>query len=114
MKAQQIALSDNSIKSFNFDNIEFYCRNTVQMRKKRKLSIHGKAIAGIIIFTLLINIGMCLSGSVIFDRAVQKIYNERGYVVANIILKQIDHDKIAEYSGLPLEKVRELAGNKTA
>ena len=69
-----------------------------QMRKKRKLSIHGKAIAGIILFTLLINIGMCLSGSVVFDRAVQKIYNERGYVVANIILKQIDHDKIAEYS----------------
>lgn len=41
---------------------------------------------------------MCLSGSIIFDKVVQKMYNERGYVVAHIILKQLDHDKIAEYT----------------
>lgn len=44
------------------------------------------------------NILMCLSGSIIFDKVVQKMYNERGYVVAHIILKQLDHDKIAEYT----------------
>lgn len=66
--------------------------------KKKKFGIHAKALAGIIVFTLLINIAMCISGSFIFNRAVQKIYNERGYVVANIILNQIDHEKIAEYS----------------
>ena len=65
---------------------------------KKKFGIHVKALAGIIVFTLLVNIAMCISGSLIFDRAVQKIYNERGYVVANIILNQIDHEKIAEYS----------------
>ncbi|SFO01858.1 sigma-B regulation protein RsbU (phosphoserine phosphatase) [Pseudobutyrivibrio sp. UC1225] len=66
--------------------------------KIRKFGIHAKALAGIIIFTLLAIIAMCISGSLIFNRSVQKLYNERGYVVANIILKQIDHDKIAEYS----------------
>ena len=69
-----------------------------RLLKKRKIGIHGKALAGIIVFTLLVNIAMCISGSLIFDRSVQQIYNERGYVVANIILKQIDHDKIAEYA----------------
>lgn len=66
--------------------------------KKKKYGIHAKALAGIIVFTLLVNIAMCISGSLIFDRSVQKIYNEHGYVVANIILNQINHDKIAEYS----------------
>ncbi|SHI46303.1 PP2C family protein-serine/threonine phosphatase [Pseudobutyrivibrio xylanivorans] len=66
--------------------------------KKKKFGIHAKALAGIIVFTLLINIAMCISGSLVFDRSVQKIYNERGYVVANIILHHIDHDKIAEYT----------------
>lgn len=74
-----------------------------KLLRRRKLGIHGKAIAGIIVFTLLLNIGMCISGSLIFDRSVQKIYNERGYMVANIILKQIDHEKIAEYSKTWLE-----------
>ncbi|MBR5635354.1 MAG: hypothetical protein IKW81_00300, partial [Pseudobutyrivibrio sp.] len=66
--------------------------------KHRKIGIHGKALIGIIVFTLLLNVLMCFSGSVIFDKSVQKLYNERGYVVANIILKQLDHDKIAEYT----------------
>ncbi|WP_035800671.1 SpoIIE family protein phosphatase [Butyrivibrio sp. NC3005] len=66
--------------------------------KKHKWGINRKALAAIIVFTLLINASMCVCGSYIFDRVIQRIYNERGYVVANIILKQIDHDKIAEYS----------------
>ena len=57
-----------------------------------------KALASIIIFTLLITLFMSIGGSVIFDRAIQKMYNDRGYVVANIILDEIDHEKIAEYS----------------
>lgn len=68
------------------------------MKTKRKLGIHGKALIGILLFTLCMNVLMCLSGSVIFDKVVQKLYNERGYVVAHIILKQLDHDKIAEYT----------------
>ncbi len=67
-------------------------------KSRKKRGIGRKALMTIIIFTLLINVLMCFGGSFIFDHAIEKIYNERGYVVANIILKQIDHDKIAEYA----------------
>ncbi len=66
--------------------------------KKKHMGIGKKSIITIILFMLLINTLMCLSGSLVFDKAIEKIYNERGYVVANIILQQIDHDKIAEYA----------------
>ncbi len=67
-------------------------------RKKRRFTISKKSYVGIAVFTLLLLVLMCASGSIIFDRAIQAIYNERGYVVANIILEQIDHEKIAEYA----------------
>ena len=68
------------------------------MMTKRKLGIHKKALIGIILFTVLLSGLMCASGSFIFDRAIQRMYNERGYVIANIILDEIDKEKIAEYS----------------
>lgn len=64
----------------------------------KRWGINQKSLVGIIVFTLLMNVLMCISGSYIFDRVIQKIYNERGYVVANIIIEHIDHDKIAKYS----------------
>ena len=67
-------------------------------KKKKNWGINRKALLSIIVFTLLMNVIMCISGSLIFDKAIQKIYNERGYVVANIIMDEIDHDKIAEYT----------------
>ena len=66
--------------------------------KKRKWGITKKSLIGIIVFTLLMNILMCICGSLIFDKVIQRIYNERGYVVANIIIEHIDHNKIAEYA----------------
>lgn len=72
------------------------------MEGKPKLSlswgIRQKVLISVILFAVLTNVLVCLGGSLIFDRAVQKIYNERGYSVANIILKEIDHEKIAEYT----------------
>ncbi|MBR1912135.1 MAG: PP2C family protein-serine/threonine phosphatase [Treponema sp.] len=65
--------------------------------KAFKWGINQKSLMSIIVFAILTNAFVCLGGSLIFDRAVQKIYNERGYAVSNIILKQIDHDKIAQY-----------------
>ena len=66
--------------------------------KKRRIGINRKILTGIIVLTLLINVLSCISGSVIVNRTVQKLYNEKGYLVANIILHHIDHDKIAEYT----------------
>ena len=62
------------------------------------MGISKKSLAAIVVFAILTNVLVCIGGSFIFDRAVQKIYNERGYAVSNIILKQIDHEKIAQYT----------------
>lgn len=66
--------------------------------KALKWGISKKSLAAIVVFAILTNVLACIGGSFIFDRAVQKIYNERGYAVAGIILKQIDHEKIAQYA----------------
>ncbi len=68
------------------------------LKTKRKWNISKKAFLGIIVFTLLFSVLTCVAGSLIFDRVIEKLYNDRGYVVANIILSDIDHDKIAQYT----------------
>ncbi len=64
----------------------------------KKKSVTKKALASIIVFTLFLSIIICIAGSYNFDIVLGKLYNEKGYVVANIILNDIDHDKIAEYT----------------
>jgi sigma-B regulation protein RsbU (phosphoserine phosphatase) len=67
-------------------------------RSRKKWGINKKILTGIIFLTMLISICSCVSGSLIFDKVIQKLYNDKGYVIANIILDDIDHDKIAEYA----------------
>ena len=68
------------------------------MKKNIKWGINKKVLSSIVAFTILFTVLICLGGSLIFMRSVQKIYNEHGYVIASIILNKIDHDKIAEYT----------------
>ncbi len=65
---------------------------------KIRWTVTKKSVLSISLFALIISALMCISGSVIFNRAIQKEYNDNGYVIANIILDEIDHDKIAEYT----------------
>ena len=65
---------------------------------KTRWTVTKKSVLSISIFALILSALMCLSGSYIFNRAIQKEYNDKGYVIANIILDEIDHDKIAEYT----------------
>ena len=65
---------------------------------KKRMSVNEKAIAGIIAFTLFFAVFTCLAGFLIFDHVIEKLYNDKGYVVANIISHDIDHDKISEYT----------------
>ena len=65
---------------------------------KIRWGLNKKSLFTIIVFTLLVVAIMSVGGSLFFDKAIERLYNERGYVVANIILEQIDHDKIAEYA----------------
>lgn len=65
---------------------------------KRRWGINKKTLVSIIVFTLLLVLLLGISGSVLFDTVIEKQYNDRGYVVAQIILNDIDHDKIAQYT----------------
>ena len=65
---------------------------------RKKWGIHKKAVITIILFILLLNTCMSVGGSLFFDRAIEKLYNERGYDIAAIILDEIDYEKIAEYA----------------
>ncbi len=65
---------------------------------KKRLGVNGKALLAIIVFSLIFGIITCVSGSLIFDRTIKKLYNDNGYVIANIILNDIDHDRIANYA----------------
>ena len=64
---------------------------------KRWWTVTKKSVLSISLFALILSALMCVSGSYIFNRAIEKQYNDKGYVIANIILDEIDHDKIAEY-----------------
>lgn len=81
-----------------YNNNIFDHRGAIALRERRQWGIRKKTLAGIIAITLLIMVLSCIGGSIIFDRAIEKQYNDKGYMVANIILNDIDHDKIAEYA----------------
>ncbi len=61
-------------------------------------NISKKTLVVIIGCTLLFGVLTCFAGYLIFDRVIEKLYNDKGYVVANIILNDIDHDKVAQYT----------------
>ena len=69
----------------------------MRRKNRKKWGINRKILTGIIVLTLFISISSCVGGALIFDKVIQKLYNDKGYVIANIILNDIDHDKIAEY-----------------
>ncbi len=65
---------------------------------KKRWGVNQKALIGTIFYTLLFSLFTCTAGCFLFDRVIQKLYNDKGYVVANIILNDIDVDKVAEYT----------------
>ena len=65
---------------------------------KYRFSIRKKLILGIILLTVLICAVSTVSGYFQYDNTIRKLYNENGYVIANIILDNIDHDKIGRYA----------------
>ena len=65
---------------------------------RKPWGINKKTLVSIIIFTLLLVGILGISGSILFDEVIEKQYNDRGYMVAEIILNDIDHDKIAQYT----------------
>lgn len=70
---------------------------SMKNRKKRK-SIRKKLLASTIIMAFLICAASCLVGYLQYNNTIMQLYNDNGYVIGEIILDHIDHDKVAEYA----------------
>ena len=74
---------------------------TVNKEKKtggKRFGISKKLLVSIILMTLLICVISTISGYYQYDGAIRKLYNDNGYVIGNIILDHIDHDKVGYYA----------------
>ena len=63
-----------------------------------RFGISKKLLVSVIAMTALICLISTLSGFSEYQRTIQRLYNDNGYVVANIILDHIDHDKVGQYA----------------
>ena len=71
--------------------------NTGKPRKIR-FGISRRLLLSVILMTVLICVISTLSGYYQYSNTIRKMYNDNGYAVANIILENIDHDKIGHYA----------------
>ena len=72
--------------------------NDTNKRRIIRFGISKKLLLSILILTVLICSVSTVSGYYLYDRTLRKLYNEHGYKIGNIILDNIDHDKVAEYT----------------
>lgn len=66
--------------------------------KKLKKSLNKKLLFSIVLLCAVISAVSCIIGFWQYDNTIRRLYNENGYMIGNIILEQLDHDKIAEYA----------------
>ena len=71
--------------------------NTAKPRRIR-LGISKKMLLFVILLTVLICAVSTFSGYVQYSETIRKLYNDNGYVIANIILDHIDHDQVGRYA----------------
>ena len=70
-----------------------------QVKPKRiRFGVSKKMLLSVVLLTVLICAVSTFSGYVQYSDTIRKLYNDNGYVIANIILKHIDHDKIGHYA----------------
>ena len=63
-----------------------------------RFGISKKLLLSVILMTILICVVSTVSGYYQYVNTIRKLYNDNGYVIANIILDHIDHDRIAGYA----------------
>ena len=71
--------------------------NTAKPRRIR-LGISKKMLLFVILLTVLICAVSTFSGYVQYSETIRKLYNDNGYVIANIILDHIKHDQVGYYA----------------
>lgn len=65
---------------------------------KIRFGISKKLLLPVILLTILICVISTVSGYYQYQNTIRKLYNDNGYVVGNVILDNIDHDKIGHYA----------------
>ncbi|MGN0342745.1 MAG: PP2C family protein-serine/threonine phosphatase [Roseburia sp.] len=66
--------------------------------KKRRLGLKRKILISMILFTIVLCSASCRIGYNQYHRTISKLYNRSAYIVGEMILNEVDHDKIAEYA----------------
>lgn len=77
-------------------NTDTISNNTAPAKKKTKIG--RKLLASIIIVSVIICAASCLIGYTQYRSTIRKLYNDNGYVIGEIILDELDHEKIADYA----------------
>lgn len=72
--------------------------NNTAEPKRVRFGVSAKLLLSVILMTILICVISTLSGYYQYSNTIRKLYNDNGYVIGNIILDHIDHDKIAKYA----------------
>ena len=65
---------------------------------KVRFGISKRLLLSVTLMTVLICLISTLSGYYQYSNTIRKMYNDNGYAVANIILENIDHDKVGHYA----------------
>ena len=72
--------------------------SNTEKRKRFHFGISKKMLLYTVFLTVLICAISTLFGYMQYDNTIRELYNNNGYVIGNIILDHIDHDRIAEYT----------------
>ena len=67
------------------------------MKTLRK-SLNKKLLLSIVLLCVVISVVSCVVGFLQYNNTIRKLYNKNGYMLGNLILEQIDGDRIADYT----------------
>lgn len=67
------------------------------MKTLRK-SLNKKLLFSIVLLCVIISVVSCVVGFLQYSNTIRRLYNQNGYTLGNIILEQIDGDRIADYA----------------
>ena len=67
-------------------------------RGRVRFGISRKMLLSVMLVTVLISVISTISGYYQYDNTIRKLYNDHGYEIGNVILDNIDHDKVARYT----------------
>ena len=67
-------------------------------RGRIRFGISRKMLLSVVLVTVLISAISTISGYYQYDNTIRKLYNDHGYEIGNVILDNIDHDKVARYT----------------